>query len=144
APASPVARRTVSVPTPDSLRRFGGGTFRPRYAWRLPGALMRYTATLTRVLRRERVEIVQCHNVRSLLTIAWAARIAGCQLVWYVKGHLDNPVLDRIAYRVSTRVLFQNETNMSRRYPHLASRYASKIRVVENGIDLGEVGEAES
>src|SRR5438034_9994968 len=71
APASPVARRTVSVPTPDSLLRFGGGTFRPRYAWRLPGALMRYTAPLTRVLRRERVEIVQCHNVRSLLTIAW-------------------------------------------------------------------------
>src|SRR5438105_4704549 len=100
---SPLAGRIVAAPAPSTLMRFGGGSHVGKKAWRLILPLLLYNLRLRRVLRRERIDVLQCQNVRSVVTSALAAKLGRAHIVWYVKGHLDNPVLDRIAYRVSTR-----------------------------------------
>ena len=142
---SGLGHRCVCLPAPTRLLDLGGvliaGGLRLKAT--VAAALARYNLRFARWLRREPATIVQYQNLRGLLMTGIGARLARRRVVWYVKGLLDNPRLDRLAFALADRVIFQNEANMRRRYPDLLTRYAEKLRTVENGIDLEEIARAE-
>ena len=140
-----LGRRCTCLRAPDCLLSLGGVLLNGglRLRTESAAALARYNLTFFRWLRREPAAIVQYQNLRGLLMTGLGARLAGRRVVWYVKGLLENPRLDQLAFALADRVIFQNETNMRRRYPRLLARHAAKLRVVENGIDLEEIAGAE-
>lgn len=135
----------VYLPAPASLCQYGGVSLRQGFLGRLRTALDAawYNLKAMRFLLREKIDLVQCHNLRALLIIGLAAKLTRRPLIWYVKGHLDNPVLDRLGFFLANRIIFQNQTNRDRRYPHLIKRYAGKIDLLPNGVDLDEILVAE-
>lgn len=138
-------RQTV-VPAPGPLRQFAGTilTQGPLGKIVTAASILWYSFRLGACFLGERIDIVQCHSVRAVITAGLAAKLTRRRLIWYVKGELDNPLLDRIAYTLADRILFQGETNMRRRYPALVKNYRHKIEIVPNGIELERVTAAES
>ncbi len=134
------------VPGPGPLNEFGGKTLTngPISKSITVLCLIWYTLKLAVHFLRERVDIVQCHHIRAVLTAGFAAKLIRRPLIWYVKGELENPNLDRLCLMLADRVLFQGETNLRRRYPDLIEKYRHKISIAENGVDLEELAEAES
>ena len=136
-----VGGETKVIEPPERLRRFGGRLLHSGMLSRAATAatILQHSRTLSQFFRRERIELVQCQNIRGLLMTALAARRVGAKTIWYIKRHLDNPLLDRVGFHLADRVLYQDQTNMARRYPHLVERFSEKIRVVPNGVDLTEI-----
>ena len=138
--------RCTCLRAPDCLLSLGGVLMKAglRLKAETAVALVRYNLSFARWLRREPAQIVQYQNLRGLLMTGLGARLAGRRVVWYIKGLIENPRLDRLAFALADRVIFQNDTNMRRRYPDLLARHAAKLRIVENGIDLEEIADAEN
>jgi glycosyltransferase involved in cell wall biosynthesis len=133
--------RCYQLPAPDCLNAFGGTILRRGLGGRLQAllSLAWYNWKVLNFLRRQRPDIIHCHSNRALLMVGLAARLAGIPTIWYIKGLLANPWVDRLCFRLADRVLFQNRVNRDNRYPHLIQRYAAKIRILKNGIDLAAV-----
>lgn len=137
---------TVRVlPAPAPLCRYGGRVLRNTLPGKLRAllAMFWYALQLRAFLMHEKIDIVQCHNLRALLLIGPAAKLARIPVIWYIKGHVENPRLDRLGFRLADHILFQNETNKTRAYPALIQRYAAKIGILRNGIDIDEIRQAQ-
>ena len=132
------------ISAPERLRRHGGKILADNIIGRFKTfwGIITYSNKLARRVRELDIDILQCHSIRSLLTSFIAAKKSRIPCFWYVKGALDNPVLDTMGYLIADRVLFQTKTNMNQRYKYLAKLFHNKIRIVPNGIDLEEVQEA--
>ncbi len=131
----------VVVPTPGPLRSYGGRLLRLPVLGRLLVAIgiVWHSIRLVGVLRRQAIDIVQCHSIRAVLTIGLAAKISRVPVIWYIKGDLENPLLDRIGFVLSDKVLYLTETNKALFYPRVVARHEKKIAVIPIGIDLDEV-----
>jgi glycosyltransferase involved in cell wall biosynthesis len=140
---SSLRAHTTFLEAPDRLLEFGGATLAAGYGskLRVAASLFAYGLRLGRVFRQTHTRVVQCNNTRSLVTACIGAKIARAKLIWYVNGRLRNPMLDHLGFIVADRILFQNTANKDRYYPHLISRYESKIGIVECGIDVDELQE---
>lgn len=133
---------------PQALIRYGGSIAGDSFWGRLRTliAIFRYGASLAHLLRDKKIDIVQCHSIRSLLTIGWCARCVGKPCFWYVKGDLSNGLLDRVGFLLASRVFFQSPLTRDRKYPLMRRALRSKIGIIPNGIDLAEletIGESE-
>jgi len=131
------------VLAPGKLLEHGGSLMRGMRQ-RIGAALsvFAYSGRLFQLIRNGQYDIVHCHSIRAVLTIGWAARLSGRPVLWYVKGQLDNPLLDRIGFFLSSRILFQGAANRDRRYPRLVRLFRGKIGILANGVELDDVREA--
>lgn len=130
--------RQMVVLAPGPLRQYAGAILTQGLLGKIATAasILWYSFRVGACFLRERVDIVQCHSVRAVNIAGLAAKLTGRRLIWYVKGELDNPLLDRIAFLLADRILFQGETIMRRRHPALVKKYRHKIEIVANGIEL--------
>jgi glycosyltransferase involved in cell wall biosynthesis len=136
--------RYIEVPTPERLKRYSGSILGENTGRLLTVAsIALHTVTLASLIIRERIDVVHCNSIRALMTIGFAAKLTGRPCIWYVKGDLDNPFLDRIGFVLANRVLFLCETNKNRRYPDQVRKYNSKIRILRIGTDLDEMAAAQ-
>lgn len=133
------------MPAPGPLNRYGGSILADGIVAKVAtlAAHFWYTLRLAVAFFRDGVDIVQCHDIRAILTAGLAAKIAGCRLIWYVKGELENSLLDRISFRLADQILFQGEANLKRKYPDLVAKFRHKISILRNGIDLEEIAAAD-
>ena len=97
------------MPAPGPLNRYGGSILADGIVAKVAtlAAHFWYTLRLAVAFFRDGVDIVQCHDIRAILTAGLAAKIAGCRLIWYVKGELENSLLDRISFRLADQILFR-------------------------------------
>jgi glycosyltransferase involved in cell wall biosynthesis len=137
--------RCIILRPPTSLRRYGRQIENSSILTRARTAisLAIHNGDLLRILRRERPHLVQCHNIRALLTVCPASKALRIPILLYVKGELENPFLDGIGFRIASHILFQSALNRDQKYPSLVRRYASKISILSNAIDLREIYGAE-
>ena len=133
--------KCVCVPAPAALLSFGGSLVRLGVLGKSRALifLARYNLAIAQELRRVGIEIVHCNSVRAVLMVGLGARLAGCSLLWYVKGELANPILDRLAFALATQVVFQSAGVAERQYSRFLRHRRHKVAVVENGIDFDEV-----
>ena len=133
--------RCIVQSTPNVLKKHGGQIMKKKIVYKLIAglAIIRFSCGMFKLIMKEKPAIVQCNSIRALLTIGLAVKISRIPLLFYVNGHLDNTILDRIGFWLSDMILFQNKTNKNRKYPKLIRKYAHKIRVFPEGIDLDEL-----
>ncbi len=138
--------RVITEPPPASISRFGGQVLRDTMFARVKSALdlIRYNVRLARLMKREKVAVVYCNSIRSLLLAGLGARMAGVPALWYVKGALDNPLLDALGFLLASRIAFFCETNRDDRYPLLVRLFRKRIRIIEIGLDRAVIERAEN
>lgn len=136
----------VTLTPPASIHRFAGQVLKDSVWGRLRSALdlVGYNIRLARFFRKRRVDVLYCNSIRSLLLSGLGAKLAGVPILWYIKGQLDNPVLDRIGFWFSKRILFFCEANRDDFYPELVKKYRSKIHILPIGLDPDEIAEIEA
>jgi glycosyltransferase involved in cell wall biosynthesis len=122
------------IPQPERLDRYSGTVLRAGAMSRIASlfALVRYNFRIMPKLRELRPDVIQCHNIRSLLMVGLAARLLGIPTTLFIKAELCNPLLDRIAFALSKRVFFIATALMP-------SRRRSKFRKLRIGIDFAAV-----
>jgi glycosyltransferase involved in cell wall biosynthesis len=135
----------ITIPAPGPLASYNKRLLRegPVVRALVVAALLDYNLKIARALRRRRVSVLQCHNIRAALMAGLGARLARCPVVLYVKTMLVNPRVDRIAFMLANKVLFQNQVNLDACHPDLIARYRNKIAVLRNGVDLEDADRAE-
>jgi glycosyltransferase involved in cell wall biosynthesis len=133
------------LPGPAILNRYGGSITGDGIVGKMftVVGLVRYTISLSSFIVKENIDVVQCHSIRSLLTIGMATKVTRTPCLFYIKGDLNNSILDRVSFAIADMVLFQCETTKSKKYPKLVQQYDRKIRILGNGIDLDDVISAE-
>lgn len=133
--------KIIVLPPPPRLSLYGGEILRTNRLKKLLVAfsLLQYSYHIIKILLRQNIHIIQCHNLRSLATVGLAALLLRIPMIWYIKGDLENNALDRLGFMMATRILFQCNTTRALKYPELVRKYASKISILFNGIDLDHV-----
>ena len=64
-------------------------------------------------------------------------------MLWYIKGELQNKILDMIGFAVSGKILFFCKSNENDKYPRLVKKYRAKIDILKIGIDIESIIEIE-
>ena len=138
--------KCLVVKTPELLLGYGGSTLKKGAIGKLLTALavIKYTFSLVSVIKKESVDVVQCHSIRSLITIGFAAKLARKPVLWYIKGQLDNGILDRVGLLLADRVLYLTDALKRERYPWLNSVFRSKIGELRLGVELDKIRAIES
>ncbi len=135
----------VVAPPPASVDRYAGGCLKDSLAGRVRTmiGLAWYNLRLIPLIRRRRIDVIYCNSIRAVLCAGLAGRLTGRPVLWYIKGHLENPLLDRFGFRLADRILYFCESNRDDRYPDLVRRYSRKIGILKIGIDPAIVEAAE-
>jgi L-malate glycosyltransferase len=125
----------------NSLNQYGGVLLKSSLIRliRVIFQLISYNYKVGKYLSFNNIEILQCHSIRSIIMSAAGGRLYGAKVLWYVKGHLDNPILDFIGFLLSNKVLFQNVENRDRSSKYIIRLFRKKIYILGNGIDLSEI-----
>ena len=136
---------TLIVPPSRRLNRYGGECLRDGFWEKTLSAfdLIRYNWNLSKILKQKKIDLVYCNSIRSILTVGLAARLAGVPVFLYVKGELQNPLLDPLGFILASRMCFFCAANRDDKYPLLVALFAGKIGILRIGIDLEEIREIE-
>ena len=127
---------TIILPPGGEIAPYGGAILRAR-PWskaRLLLPYMRYAFRVARILREKDIDILHCNSIRSLLTVAPAARLARIPLVWHLRLNLELGLWNRVARRLADRIIVVSDS-LRRDFP-AGPAYADKFVVVPNGVDL--------
>lgn len=124
------------VPQSPRLDRYGGSVLRSGLFSRVACliALLAYNFRVLSTLREIKPDVVQCHNTRSLLMIVLAAKIVRIPAVLFIKSEISNPLLDRLAMKLASRVFFIADALMP-------AKRKAKYRKLPIGIDFAAVDE---
>jgi len=135
----------VVMPPPGTLDRYGGAALRAGILGRLKATidLMHYNLRLSRFLRERRIDVVYANCVRAEMSIGLAARLAGVPSLLYVKGELNNPVIDRLSLMLAAKILFFCEQNRDDKYPGLVRSCRQKIDILKIGLNPSVIAEVE-
>lgn len=122
------------VPQSPRLDNYSGSVLKTGLVNRIAClfALLAYNFRVLSVLRETKPDLIQCHNTRSLLMVAIAAKIARIPAVLFIKSEIANPLLDRIAMKFATRVFFIADALMP-------AKRKSKYKKLSIGIDFADV-----
>ncbi|HOO00871.1 MAG TPA: glycosyltransferase [Syntrophales bacterium] len=132
---------TIVLEPSQRVNRYGGRCLRDNYWSKFLTLydLASYNLKVSRVLREQAIDLVYCNGIRSLLTVGPAAKLNGIPIFWYVKGELQNPVLDRLGFLMASKIAFFCETNKNDKYDYLTFFFRKKIDVLKLGLDLEEI-----
>jgi glycosyltransferase involved in cell wall biosynthesis len=133
---------TPIVHEPPTLLKIYGQKLHTGSLWfslRVVAAVVRYNLSFLPLLGRLKPHVIQCHNLRSVLSVGFAAKLLRIPVVWYVKGDLGPPRLVRVAFALSARVLFLTGGLLTE--PHAATlrKYGPRTEVIPTSIDLDDV-----
>jgi len=126
---------TIILPPDREIAPYGGAILRasPWNKARLLIPYMRYALRVAQIFRDKHVEIVHCNSIRSLLTMAPAARMGGIPLVWHLRLNLELGLWNRVGRRLAKRIIVVSDS-LRRDFPAGAGS-ADKFVVVPNGVD---------
>lgn len=136
----------VTVSPPQRLGRYGGKVLKDTAAGKILTVmdLLPYNLNLRKVIREKKIDVIYCNCIRAVLSINMAAKLSRTPVLWYIKGELNNQVLDAIGFALSDRILFFCEQNKNDKYPGLIRLYDDKIGILRIGIDLDSVRQIEN
>jgi len=100
--------------------------------------LLRYNLSMRRMLKRLDVDAVYCNNLRSVLSIGFAARLSGLPIVWYVQIAPPYGLLDTIGFRLASRIMTISADPSSYFSPKQLKQFQHKLGHIYPGIDIEE------
>jgi len=136
----------IVLEPPARLNRYGGKCLNDSFISRLGIVkdLLDYNRCLIQLLKSKNIDVIYCNGIRSLLTVGWAGRVNRTPLLWYIKGELANPFLDRVGYFLANKILFFSESNRWDKYPRLSKWMDKKVDLLKIGLDLKDIDAADS
>jgi len=137
---------TVILPPSKRINRYGGNCLRDGFTGKFLTIidLFRYNLQVLKVFKSKKIDIVYCNCIRAVLTVGLAAVLGKVPILWYIKGSLDNRILDFIGFMISRKILFFCETNKNDKYPNLIKWYGRKVGILKIGIDPQVIRELEA
>lgn len=135
----------VLISPPGNLGLYGGRMLKAGMIGRLKAAidLLRYNLTLARFIRERQIDVVYANCVRAEMSIGIAARLAGVPSLLYIKGELNNPLIDRLSFLLADKILFFCDQNRDDKYPGLVRSCRRKIDILKIGMDASVIEEVE-
>lgn len=135
--------RCEVLPAPAALKGYSQSILKKGTLGKIMvmAAIIRYSRLLYSFIIKEKVDIIHCHNIRSLLTVCWAAKLAGKPCTLYVRGELNNGILDRVGFFMADKIIFLSKALEEKKYPRLTRFFKNKIVIIETGIDIDEFEE---
>jgi len=136
---------TVILEAPARVNRYGGKNLSDGSFGRFKTviSLFRYNLRLRRVIRQKNIDIIYCNSIRGVLTMSLSALLTMVPILWYIKGELQNKILDAIGFFLSRKILYFCESNKNDKYPLLTSIFRKKIEILKIGINPDVVANIE-
>lgn len=127
----------VVIPPKGRLGTYGGTILQSGIIGKIKASidLLNYNLKLASFLRKKKVDVVYANCVRAEMSIGLAARLSGIPTLLYIKGELNNPVIDRISFALANKILFFCEENKNDKYPGLVKYYQKKFDILKIGMD---------
>lgn len=137
--------RCIVVPVPQILREYGGKTIEKGLIGKIftGFAIFKYSYNIVKLIKKERIDIIHCNSIRAAITVGLASKLTITPIVWYIKGELENSILDRIGFLLARKILFLCESLKLSNYSFLIKYFGSKISTLSLGIDLYKISEVE-
>lgn len=129
---------TVILPYPSHLATYGGAIY--RYGWRrkagMAWQLVGYVRQLRQWLKAQRPSVVFCNDMRGLLTMGVAARMAGIPVIIWDKLDKPHGILDWFQLPLTQlNIIISDAVRV--KYPKQQQRWFQKrIHKVHEGVDL--------
>ena len=135
----------VVIKPTGKLNCYGGTVLRAGMPSRLKTAidLLLYNLELARFIHERQIDIVYANCVRAEMSIGFAARLARVPSLMYVKGELNNPVIDRLSLMLASKILFFCEQNRDDKYPNLVRVFRNKIDILKIGLSSSIIEDVE-
>ncbi len=135
----------VAMPPPGALGRYGGAVLRAGVLGRLKSAfdLVRYNLQVARFLRKRNIDVVYANCVRAQLSVGLGAWLSRVPSLLYIKGELDNPIIDRLCFLLASRMLFFCAQNRDDQYSNLVRWFRRKIGILRIGLDPASIADVE-
>ena len=102
-------------------------------------AIIKYNFLIYKYFKKNKIDLLYCNSVRSILTVGIAAKLSGIKILLYVKGELANPLLDFASFVMANKIVFFSKSNSEDKYFFLQKLYKAKIEIIEIGLDLNEI-----
>lgn len=130
---------------PQPLMEYGGKWEQntlPTRLLKMLGAVV-YNFKMVPLLKKQQIDVIYCNCIRALIYIAIAAKLCSVPLMWYIKGELNNKIIDHLGFLLANKIVFFNEINKRDKYPRLVKYFHDKIEVVRIGINPNAAIQAE-
>lgn len=133
----------VVMPPPGGLGRYGGAVLRDGLLGRFKSAydLLRYNFQLAHFFRKQKIDIVYTNCVRAQLSVGLAPILLRVPSLLYIKGALDNPLIDFLCFILASKILFQSSQNRDDRYSLFVNWFRRKIDILKPGMDPAVITE---
>lgn len=133
----------IEIPTPSMLKLYGGALLNKDVMKKIiTGFLLVYfNLRLAKLIKERKIDIIHCNNLRGVLLAGLAARLTNTPCIWFVKGELTNPLLDKIGFFLAAKILFLAEGLKQKKYKRMINMYSNKISNIQIGIDLTQIEE---
>jgi L-malate glycosyltransferase len=130
----------------ERVNRYGGASLKENIWGRVMTFLgiLEYNIRVARLVRDRKIDVIYSNCIRSVLTIGIAAWWTKTPHLWYIKGELGNPILDRIGFFLADKILFFCEANKHDKYPDLIRRYNEKLGILKIGLDDNIINDVEN
>jgi len=133
--------KIVVIDPPEKMKIFGKDLLRENLFRKILTVrdLISYSRKIGYFLKKYDIDIIQSNNLRSVISIGFSALVCRIPIIWYIKGHLENRLLDNLSFLMVSKVVFQSRSNKERAYPLARKIFENKMIIIENGIDLEEI-----
>jgi glycosyltransferase involved in cell wall biosynthesis len=135
----------VIVTPPQRVLRYGRRCLRDNFVGRFLTMLdmVVYNMKLLAVIKKKKIAVIYSNCIRGALSIGLAAKFSRTPHLWYIKGELENRLLDMIGFALADKILFFCESNKHDKHPNLVKRYEKKIDILKIGINPATIIEIE-
>lgn len=127
------------------LMQYGGNALRDNLLGRLltVAAMVGYNLQFLKIITDKKIDVIYCNGIRSVLYVALAGRTSRTPMLWYVKGELQNRLLDTLGFVAANKIIFFCDANKHDKYPALVKIFQNKIDILRIGLDPEEILRAE-
>jgi glycosyltransferase involved in cell wall biosynthesis len=134
------------VKPPERLRRYGGKCLNDSLWGKFLTLLemIPYNVALWRVIKEKKIDVIYCNCIRAVISIGFAAKLSRTPIMLYIKGELQNKILDPIGFAVADKIFFFCEANKNDKYPRLIKKFTNKIGILKIGLDLDMIFKIEN
>ena len=110
---------------------------------RIPISLIIYLKRIISFFKKNKIDLVYCNDIRSILTYGLAARIVGIPVIWYVRIDKNLFFFNHVGANIATKVVLIAENIKTIFNDRLIYKANKKFTTIYTGIDLKEIDSIE-
>jgi glycosyltransferase involved in cell wall biosynthesis len=126
------------IPYPALLKTYGGAIYDYNTAKKavMYGQLLKYIYRLRKWLLKQNFQLVYCNDMRGIMTVGIAGRLAGLPVVTWDKLDKPHGWMDAVELPLLNEVFIISEAVKNKFPGWQLSRFKNKITLIRNGINI--------